>query len=73
MTGQPQNPVRLTPELQAEYQQIYNDPAKKGSPSWTVAAHALHAAGIIQADPSTSADLRDADQVAESSTEGQSL
>lgn len=30
--------VRLTPELQAEYQQIYNDPAKTRSQEWYVAA-----------------------------------
>ena len=68
-----QNFVRLTPELQAEYQQIYNDPAKKGSAAWHVAAKGLVAAGVIQAEPAGSPDLEETLGVADSSTEQQTL
>lgn len=68
-----QGSVRLTPELQAEYQQTYNNPAKKGSPEWYVAAKGLFAAGVIQAEPAGSPDLEETIKIADSNTEQQSL
>ena len=65
--------VRLTPELQAEYQQTYNDPRKKGSPAWFIAAKGLFAAGVIEADPGHEADMEETLRIADSQTEGQSL
>ena len=65
--------VRLTPELQAEYQQIYNDPAKKGSPEWSIAAKGLLAAGVIQVLPSEEAGLQEAAEIADANTEKQTL
>lgn len=47
--GNTSSSVRLTPELQAAYQQIYNDPTQKGSQAWTLAARGLAAAGVIEA------------------------
>ena len=65
--------VRLTPELQAEYQQTFNDPRKKGSPEWYVAAKGLFAAGLIQADPDHEADMEETQRIADSQTDQQSL
>lgn len=66
-------PVRLTPELQAEYQQTYNDPARQGSDEWLIAAKGLFAAGVIQLDPTGDADLHEQLAVADTNTVGQSL
>ena len=64
--------VRLTPELQAEYQQIYNDPAKSGSAAWHIAAKGLLAAGVIQAIPEE-AGFQDGVEIADSKTDQQTL
>ncbi len=67
-----QTHVRLSPELQAEYQQIHNDPAQKGSGAWLIATKGLVAAGLIEADP-TNAAMEQALEAAESNTEQQTL
>ena len=67
------NHVRLTPELQAEYQQIYNDPARLYSREWYIAAKGLFAAGLIIADPGSSADAAETLTVADSLSNQQSL
>jgi hypothetical protein len=64
--------VRLTPELQAAYQQIYNDPAQRGSQAWVLAARALVAAGVIEANPAD-LDLEEALETGNSFTEAQTL
>jgi hypothetical protein len=66
-------PVRLSPELQAEYQQVYNDPRRKGSDAWFVAAKGLFAAGLITESPGDQAGLDETLSVADSRTDQQSL
>ena len=73
MTDPSPTSVRLTPALQAEYQQIYNDPARRHSPEWSVAAKGLVAAGVIQASGGDGGDLDEAVKVAESDTTAQTL